>query len=222
MLRLTQDMRPGRRSKLGAIIGTVGLTLALSVSSAFAATGNNGTVKVHDSDTPPERVNNEPHVCEFYLAFYFSDPAEAGDWEIVAWDGSGSVVESGTYLTDSDGFYRTDDMTLDDGHYRVNWQGINDTSWKHKMFWVDCLAGGGGGNGGNGGGGGAGGGGGGGGAGGGGGESGVQAGQGGPGGPVLPDAAMEPPETSGGLVALGLLLMTAAAAAIHRLRTETA
>lgn len=212
MPTVKHDSHPSRLWRLGVILGTIGLTFALSVSSAFAATGNNGTVKVHDSTTGTETPRNEPHVCEFYLAFFFSDPAESGAWEIRSWSptGSGSVVESGTYLTDADGFDRTDDMTLDDGHYRVNWQGINDTSWKHKMFWVDCPAGGGGAGGGGNGGGGQ-------------GETGVQAGQGGPGQSVLPDAAMPPPEPSGlwvAAVAAAVLLMTMAGAVVHRLREQ--
>lgn len=219
-MRLSIDRRATRLAS--ALLLAAALSLGLSATSVTAGGpgnpgGNNGTVKVHESDTSAEVMRNEPHVCSFYLAFFSSDAAQGGDWEIRGWSpsGDGAVVASGTYLTDAEGFYRTEDMVLPDGHYRVYWQGINDKTWKHKMFWVDCAdeaesgaetdqppASGeegsqGGAEGSQGGG----------------AEGAAAAGEGGPGQGELPDTAMEPPameplNTGGTPVAIGILLVT--------------
>lgn len=134
----TSPRTPSHRSLVATIASVSALSLAFSVGTAFGADGNAGTVKVHDSTTDGQYVNNEPKVCQFYLGFYFADPAQTGDWEILAWDGSSAQVASGSYDTNGDGFDQTVVMSLPDGHYRVNWQGTNDITEKHKMFWVDC------------------------------------------------------------------------------------
>ncbi len=134
----TTHLTPTRRSLVATAVSVTALSLALTAGAAFGADGNAGTVKVHDASTDGQYVNNEPKVCQFYLGFYFADPAQTGSWEILAWDGSSAQVASGTYDTNGDGFDQTVVMGLPDGHYRVNWQGTNDTTQKHKMFWVDC------------------------------------------------------------------------------------
>jgi hypothetical protein len=111
--------------------------------------GNNGTVKIHDGpgENDPGEVRNEPHVCTFHLHFYFSDPEQAGTWEIQEWAPTGqkgTVVLSGTYDTQGDGEDRQPEegvYTLPDGHYKLFWDGDLDTG-KHdkmKVFWVDCA-----------------------------------------------------------------------------------
>jgi hypothetical protein len=52
-------------------------------------------------------------------------------------------------LTDENGEWRPDDMTLDPGHYKLFWQdppgAIDKREEKHKVFWVEpCEQGGGG------------------------------------------------------------------------------
>jgi hypothetical protein len=109
--------------------------------------GNNGTVKIHEGagENDPGEVRNEPHVCTFHLHFYFSDPEQAGTWEIQEWSpgDKGTVVLSGTYDTQGDGEDRQPEegvYTLPNGHYKLFWDGDLDTQ-KHdkmKVFWVDC------------------------------------------------------------------------------------
>jgi hypothetical protein len=102
--------------------------------------GNSGSVKVVDADSGVESTtDNDPHVCSFYLHFHDAPDGASGTWTIVDWPptGSGDEVASGTYLIPPAGSYATDTMDLDAGHYRVNWQGINANSEKHKTFWVD-------------------------------------------------------------------------------------
>ena len=122
----------------------------LAAGSAFAQTGppgNNGTVKIHDGGTEPSpEVRNQPHVCTFHLHFFFADAAQAGAWWIRSWSptGDGATVLTGTYLTDTNGEYRTPaepgSYTLPDGHYKLFWEGRSSSNIKHKVFWVKCAA----------------------------------------------------------------------------------
>ena len=136
------------------LIGLVALALAgfalLAPAAAHTnAPGNNGTIKIHQSPGEAEPiVRNEPHVsCLFHLHAFFADSGQTGDWWIKAWpptgDGS-TIVMSGSYLTDANGEWRSDDKTLPAGHYKLFWQdppGANGVrELKHKVFWVDECA----------------------------------------------------------------------------------
>jgi len=150
---LTRLTRPGQDKVrwLGwmAVVGLVLVALLAPASPVLSndTPGNNGTVKIHEDDTEndPGEVRNEPHVCTFHLHFYFSDPEQAGTWEIQEWSpgDKGTVVLSGTYDTQGDGEDRQPPQgvySLDPGHYKLFWDGDLDTE-KHdkmKVFWVDC------------------------------------------------------------------------------------
>jgi hypothetical protein len=117
------------------------LLLALGVpSSAAAAVGNNGTLKIHDAFEPDPDIKNEPHVdCPFHAHFFFADSGQAGSWWIQEWSPSdkGTTVWTGTYLTNSSGEYVTGSISLDAGHYKIFWEGSTGNTIKHKAFWVD-------------------------------------------------------------------------------------
>lgn len=120
---------------LGAILAV------LSVSVAFAADGNNGTVKVHAGATDNERiVNEESHVCTFHLHFFFADAGQEGDWRIDQAPPTGVAPSgvSGSYATGLNGEAQTVQYGLPIGHYDLVWQGRNDQNIKHKSFWVTC------------------------------------------------------------------------------------
>src|SRR5437667_5134106 len=147
------QIRPPGKSRFrllgwGAAILVVAAALLAPASTVLSndTPGNNGTVKIHDGATETEPiVHNEPHVCTFHLHFFFSDPEQAGTWEIQEWSpgDKGTVVLSGTYDTLGDGEDRqpeTGEYTLPDGHYKLFWDGDLDTL-KHdkmKVFWVEC------------------------------------------------------------------------------------
>jgi hypothetical protein len=123
--------------------------LAGQVALAGQATGNNGTVKIHEGPgEPPPDYPNEPHVCTFHLHFFFADPEQAGTWEIQKWSPGpkGDAVLSGTYDTHGTGEDRQPEQgvyDLPNGHYKLFWDGDLDGS-KHdkmKVFWVDCEQG---------------------------------------------------------------------------------
>lgn len=110
---------------------------------ATARNGDNGTVKVHRSGTPVTDRANQPHVCVFYLDAFGFDPAQAVSWNIQSWPPTGdrSVVSSGTLTLDDSGNGFTADMTLADGHYKLNWNFAGEKgSAKHKVFWVKCSS----------------------------------------------------------------------------------
>ncbi|MGK5448471.1 LPXTG cell wall anchor domain-containing protein [Streptomyces radiopugnans] len=102
--------------------------------------GDNGTVKIHDSKTGEEFRKNEPKVCEFYLDAFGFDAVQEVTWKIYQHPPTGrELAEEGSITLDGDGHGRTDDMTLPDGHYKLEWnfEGENGRA-KHKVFWTDC------------------------------------------------------------------------------------
>jgi hypothetical protein len=141
-----------------AAAAATGLTLALAGASAGAApltqfvgsggaaaaapSGDNGTVKIHNSTTPVTDRRNEPHVCVFYLDAFGFDPAQSVSWSIKSWPPTGdrTVVASGTLTLDDQGNGRTADMTLPNGHYKLFWTFAGEHgSAKHKVFLVSCA-----------------------------------------------------------------------------------
>jgi hypothetical protein len=140
----TTDRLPNLRSRAFAAAGvaTLGLSLLMAIAPAVAKSdnANSGTVKVHavgqPADNGPDGAN-DPHVCQFWLGFYFPDN-ESGNWEIYPWSSGAdaSAALTGTYST-SGGFGSTDALWLTPDHYKLFWLGANDLNWKHKAFWVD-------------------------------------------------------------------------------------
>ncbi|MEX1156448.1 MAG: hypothetical protein WED12_04710, partial [Chloroflexota bacterium] len=153
--RRRPTVRHARASFVAAAAAVFGLSLLLSLSPVLGANNgnggggngggggaaNSGTVKVHDADTGLETDanDNDPHVCDFWLGFHFADTYEAGSWAVVssAPTGDGSTVASGLYDTSGDGVDQSDVLSLDPGHYRVEWQANGAHSSKNKVLWVD-------------------------------------------------------------------------------------
>ena len=145
-----------KRAKLAVAVGAagaaVGLVLALGAASAGAQqvagqakapSGDNGDVKIHNSDTPVTDERNEPHVCVFYLDAFNFDPAQSVSWQIKSWPPTGnrSVVDTGTITLDSSGNGATADQTLPNGHYKLFWTFVGEKgAAKQKVFWVSCPA----------------------------------------------------------------------------------
>lgn len=118
------------------------LLLAPAAYASPGISGDNGTVKIHDSKTGEDLKKNEPHVCTFYLDAFNFDSAQKAWWKIVEWAPTGTkdkVVKAGDTDLDAVGHRRTEDLTLPDGHYRLYWnfEGEHGKA-KHKMFWVKC------------------------------------------------------------------------------------
>jgi len=144
----------------GAALMATGLTVAVAVPGAGAQPvapahgqsgnaapgarkGDNGTVKIHRSATPVTDRRNQPHVCVFYLDAFGFDPGQSVSWQIKSWPPTGSraVAASGALALDASGDGRTDDMTLQNGHYKLFWNFTGEHGFaKQKVFWVACPA----------------------------------------------------------------------------------
>ncbi|MDW4905979.1 LPXTG cell wall anchor domain-containing protein [Streptomyces sp. ADMS] len=131
--------------RAGALTAGVSATLFLAPAAHATASGDNGTVKIHDATTDEALHHNEPHVCTFYLDAFGFDAVQEVDWHIEAWAPTaatkGETVKSGEITLDAEGHGRTEDLSLPDGHYKLFWnfEGENGAA-KHKMFWTDCAA----------------------------------------------------------------------------------
>lgn len=117
--------------------------LAAPVTAHATASGDNGTVKIHDATTGEELKRNEPHVCSFYLDAFGFDAVQQVDWHIEAWAPTaatkGETVKTGAITLAADGHGRTEDLSLPDGHYKLFWNFDTEKgSAKHKVFWTDC------------------------------------------------------------------------------------
>ncbi|GHC75420.1 hypothetical protein GCM10007079_10670 [Nocardiopsis terrae] len=140
---------PGTGALSTRLITGVALTAGLVLGSgAFAAAapgapGDNGTVKIHNPETPDEDNSNEPKVCDFRVAAFGFDSVQEVSWEILAHGGSndaGTVKLDGELVLDEEGAGSTELLTLDDGHYKLEWtfEGQKGKA-KHKVFKVECA-----------------------------------------------------------------------------------
>jgi hypothetical protein len=136
------------RAGWASVLVLAGLALIAAPDAAVAKqpSGNDGTVKIHDTAIDAEPiVRNEPHVSMFHLHFFFADPTQSGSWEIRAWapGDKGALVLNGTYDTSADGSDRepaTGAYALPSGHYKLFWEGRSPQNVKHKTFWVEYVA----------------------------------------------------------------------------------
>jgi hypothetical protein len=140
----------------GAAVVTTGVALAFGAPGAgarpvaarpghgrapAAVTGDNGTVKIHNSSTPVTDRRDEPHVCVFYLDAFGFDPGQSVSWQVKSWPPAGdrAVAGQGTLTLDSAGGGRTSDQALPDGHYKLFWTFTGEHgAAKQKVFWVSC------------------------------------------------------------------------------------
>ncbi|MFV2198770.1 hypothetical protein [Nocardiopsis sp. LOL_012] len=139
---MTPEPRPG---VLGArVLAGVVLAAATVFSGGVAAAdppGDNGTVKIHDPETPADDPKNEPKVCTFYIKGDNFDSGQEVSWEIVYQSGpdKGDLVLDGELVLDQDGHGTSELIELDEGHYKLIWtfEGENGKA-KHKVFKVEC------------------------------------------------------------------------------------
>ena len=136
---------------------SINLTGVMSLQNAYAdnqpnynpPAGNNGTLKVHEKNTPSDTKSNDPIVCIFNFEIFGVDASQTGDITV---EGHGNTP-AGTYLTipiasdlsgngESDYVNDGGSFTLADGHYNATLENkfgtdSNDKA-KSKVFKVDC------------------------------------------------------------------------------------
>ncbi|QNS07125.1 hypothetical protein [Streptomyces xanthii] len=122
------------------------IALALAgAPAAYAAPGDNGDVKVHDSHTGEFDQRNDPKVCRFYLDAFNFDAGQKVSWTIAPQPPKADLPSlQGALTTDANGHKRTANLSLPEGMYKLDWTFEGEQgSGKHKVFQVDCPGGGG-------------------------------------------------------------------------------
>lgn len=147
---------PALRPLLSAAVTALALGSAALVAApaAYAVPGDNGDVKVHATTTGEFDQRDNPKVCKFYLDAFNFDSGQQVTWSIAPQPPKADSPNlSGTLTTDANGHKRTEDLTLPDGMYKLDWTFAGEQgAGKHKVFRVDCPDNGGNGGNGNGGG----------------------------------------------------------------------
>lgn len=135
----TRPVRPSRTAR-AFTVGAMGALLAAGTApAAFAAPGDNGDIKVHESTTPADDQSDEPKVCTFYLDAFNFDTLQKVSWTIMQQPPNGGQQVASGDITLVGGTGRTADLKLPDGMYKVDWTFEGEQgSGKHKVFKVDC------------------------------------------------------------------------------------
>jgi hypothetical protein len=125
----------------------VGVAAAsLGVVAAPAGAGNKGTIKIHETGTTPEFVNNDPKVCTFDVEGFFFDEGQEGILTIAVQGGdapTGVAPADQDYgPADEDGFMVSAEYNLEPGHYKATFTDEDGNKFKSKVFKVECGGGG--------------------------------------------------------------------------------
>lgn len=145
-----------RYSKTSVIVLAVAYLLAPFVATACSTNvnvpGNNGTLKVHEKNTPRNTENNDPKVCTFNFEGYGFDKGQDGKIVISAQSGDNDkssvktiIMPAAKETADHSTYTETEYLTLANGHYKSTVYG-KDTSGnftvnlkaKSKVFKVEC------------------------------------------------------------------------------------
>jgi hypothetical protein len=134
--RCSGSRRGGSALAALAVAGTA----LLGAPAAVAAPGDNGDVKVHDSNTPVDDPRNDPKVCHFYLDGFNFDSNQLVTWSIANQPPvAGPAVLSGSLQLPASGHGRTGELVLPDGQYKLTWNFAGENgAGKQKVFKVDC------------------------------------------------------------------------------------
>ncbi|WP_457033184.1 hypothetical protein [Kitasatospora sp. P5_F3] len=144
MILTSDPVHPVRTASAFTVGAIAALLVAGAAPAAFAAPGDNGDIKVHESTTPADDQRDEPKVCTFYLDAFNFDTVQKVTWNIVKQPSPDDQQVAGGDLTLASGAGRTGDLTLPNGMYKVTWTFEGEQgSAKHKVFKVDCPPGGG-------------------------------------------------------------------------------
>ncbi|MER7667610.1 hypothetical protein ABTY61_03980 [Kitasatospora sp. NPDC096128] len=125
------------------LLAAAGVAAALTLGGApvaLAAPGDNGDVKIHESTTPVGDQSDQPKVCLFYLDAFNFDTVQQVNWTIEQQPPTGTAQVLAGSITLIGGTGHTGDLTLPDGHYKLEWTfvGENGTA-KQKVFDVSCA-----------------------------------------------------------------------------------
>lgn len=124
----------------GGAAGTATETPSAAVKTRVAP----GDVQVHSESTPVDVRGDAADVCDFYLDAFDFAPADRIAWTIAAQPPGGEAVaglRSDTITVGASGQGITENMTLPDGRYRLDWTvGAHAAALGTKSFSVSCAA----------------------------------------------------------------------------------
>ncbi|MFF2076022.1 hypothetical protein ACFVXG_14830 [Kitasatospora sp. NPDC058162] len=125
------------------LLAAAGVAAALTLGGApvaLAAPGDNGDVKIHESTTPVGDQSDQPKVCLFYLDAFNFDTVQQVNWTIEQQPPTGTAQVLAGSLTLSGGTGHTGNLTLPDGHYKLEWTFVGESGTaKQKVFDVSCA-----------------------------------------------------------------------------------
>jgi hypothetical protein len=141
-----------RRARSYRATVVAGVVLAMLAVSSVSA-GNNGTLKVHQRDSPFESPDNQPKVgCAFDLEGFNLDMGQVGSLILSTQGGDGpgnpDVGPTAFGPANADGYGVVSFSNVPSGHYVAVLYGkgdATDVKAKSKVFKVTCDGGGGGG-----------------------------------------------------------------------------
>ncbi|MFF5976314.1 hypothetical protein ACFY7C_32890 [Streptomyces sp. NPDC012769] len=130
-------VRPLLSTAAALVLGGVALAGA---PAAYAAPGDNGDVKIHDSQTGEEINANNPKVCRFTLAAFNFDTAQRVNWVISPQPAVNGSAAAGEIILDDGAGATGLVQKIPDGQYKLFWtfDGQQSNAAKHKVFKVDC------------------------------------------------------------------------------------
>lgn len=125
------------------VAGAAG-TATETPSAAVKTRATPGDLQVHSESTPVDVRGDAPDVCDFYLDAFDFAPADQVAWTIAAQPPGGAAVagpRSDTITVGASGQGITENMTLPDGRYRLDWTvGAHAAALGTKSFSVSCAA----------------------------------------------------------------------------------
>ncbi|MEI7032757.1 hypothetical protein [Streptomyces pratensis] len=124
-----------------AALAFTGASVA-GASTAFAAPGDSGELKVHKAGTPYGDSRDEKKVCRFHLAASNFETITLINVTITPQPPAPTRPTVTAAITLSAGTGHTQDYSLPDGQYQVSWTFPGGVA-KQKLFTVDCRPSGG-------------------------------------------------------------------------------
>jgi cytoskeletal protein RodZ len=131
-------------------------SLSPSASTSTTVTGNNGTLKIHEKDTPSGTESNDPKVCIFNLEGFNFDNKQSGLIKFTPQGGDSATTDTAQLAfgpASSTGYTQTDYVngptgpSVSNGHYKSTLYGKDnkgnytiDLKAKSKVFEVNCFS----------------------------------------------------------------------------------
>ncbi|NUU23255.1 MAG: hypothetical protein HOV68_17350, partial [Streptomycetaceae bacterium] len=136
---MSTTTRP-HRGLVAAAAAATAIVSPVMATTAWAAPGDNGDVKIHSTTTAFADQRDEPKVCRFYLDAFNFDTVQSVSWSIdpqPAKKGTGHL-DGTIVLTDGSG--HTDALSLPNGMYKLTWNFAGEKGQaKQKVFKVSCV-----------------------------------------------------------------------------------